>query len=300
MNIAPTPQHVQAFGRAIAAYLSTRCHKLKSFQWPIAEKCVQVAIRRGLLPGIPFGGGFAETMQLRQAVAARAREIQAQAQLSQRLEPLAELASFVIADWGNLNGNDPKTILGYAERFTGIDVLFDQIRAPADLQAAVPPRRRHELFRFAGIASWSKWLNFVWNDWALIYDSRIAFALDAVHFICKVNAPVFPVPAGRNPLLTHLNAQSCAAFAWLASYAGARPSRDQMSAWMANAVAPEKDAYVYYLAVMAEAHRLLWPTNESRPLVHTEMLLFMLSIEDIAHDFARELLVRLAPSEAEP
>ena len=295
MNIAPTPRHVQAFGRAIAAYLSGRRHKLKSFQWPIAEKCVQAAMRLNLLPGMPAGGGVAGTMLLRQAVARQAREIQAQVELPQRLKPLAELASFVIADWGNLNGNDPKTIQGYAERFTGIEVPFDEIRTPADLQTAVSSRSQNGLFRFAGIASWSKWLNFVWSDWALIYDSRIAFALDAVHFICRVNAPVFPVPVGRNPLFTHLNAQSCAAFAWLASYAGAKPSRDHLGAWMATAVASERDTYVYYLAVMAEVHRLLWPANESRPLVHTEMLLFVLSIEDIAHDFAREMLTRLAP-----
>jgi hypothetical protein len=60
-------------------------------------------------------------------------------------------------------------------------------------------------------------------------------------------------------------------------------------------MAAEKDAYCYYLAVMEAAHSLLWPSDESRPLVHTETLLFMLSISVIANDFAREMLARLGP-----
>ncbi len=201
----------------------------------------------------------------------------------------------MISDWGNLNGNGSQTIKDYAERFTGIDVPFDHVRSAVDLQAAVPLRKRRGLFGFSGVASWSKWLNFVWNDWALIYDVRIAFALDAVHFICKVDAPVFPVPVGRNPLLANFDAQSSAVFAWLAHYVDESLPPSEIRTQLPNAVAPEKDAYCYYLAVMAEAHRLLWPSHQSRPLVHTEMLLFILSIEEIADDFAREMLVRLAP-----
>ncbi|MBR8347489.1 hypothetical protein [Burkholderia ambifaria] len=295
MGSVPTPHQVQAFGRAIVDYLSVHRDKLNGFHWPIEPRCVQEAARRKLLSGMSIKGGFAETMQLRRAVAVRAREIQAEAQLPRRVEDLADLASFVISDWGNLNGNGPQTIKGYAERFTGIEIPFDDIRCAADLRAAVPPRKRPGLFRFSGIASWSKWLNFVWNDWALIYDARIAFALDAVHFIYKVDAPVFPVPPGRNPRLANLDAQSSAAFSRLANYADESFPASEISNRLVNALVPGKDVYGYYLAVMAEVHRLLWPARESSPLVHTEMLLFMLSIEEIADDFAREMLMRLAP-----
>lgn len=294
MGSSPTPQQVQAFGRAIADYLSVHRDKLNGFHWPIEPRCVQEAARRKLLSGMSIKGGFAETMQLRRAVAVRARGIQAEAQLPRRVEDLADLASFVISDWGNLNGNGPQTIKGYAERFTGIEIPFDDVRCVSDLRAAVLPRRQRGLFRFAGIASWSKWLNFVWNDWALIYDARIAFALDAVHFISKVDAPIFPVPPGRNPRLANFDAQGNAAFGRLANYSHERLAGSEISARLEAAMVPEREAYSYYLAVMAEVHGLLWPSSESKPLVHTEMLLFKLSIEDIADDFAREMLVRLS------
>lgn len=295
MSSAPIQQQVQAFGRAIAEYLSGYRSKLNGFHWPIESKCVQEAARRELLSGMSVEGGFAETMQLRQAVAARAREIQARGSFPKRIEDLADLAKFVISDWGNLNGNDAQTIVDYAQRFTGIEVPFDDVRCASDLRAAVLPRRQRGLFRFGGIASWSKWLNFVWNDWALIYDARIAFALDAIHFICRIDAPIFPVPAGRNPRLANFDAQGSAAFGWLANYAHERLAGSEISACLKAAMVPESEAYSYYLAVMAEAHQLLWPLPERRPLVHTEMLLFKLSIEDIADDFAREMLARLSP-----
>ncbi|ALC55770.1 hypothetical protein AMS56_02505 [Burkholderia pseudomallei] len=294
MSSAPTQQQVQAFGRAIAEYLSGHRNRLNDFHWPIESKCVEEAARRNLLPGMPVEGGFAETMQLRRAVAARAREIQARMPFQKRIDDLADLAKFVISDWGNLNGNDAQTIVDYAQRFTGIDVPFDDVRCVSDLRAAVLPRRQRGLFRFAGIASWSKWLNFVWNDWALIYDARIAFALDAVHFISKVDAPIFPVPPGRNPRLANFDAQGSAAFGRLANYSHERLAGSEISARLEAAMVPEREAYSYYLAVMAEVHGLLWPSSESKPLVHTEMLLFKLSIEDIADDFAREMLVRLS------
>jgi hypothetical protein len=77
-------------------------------------------------------------------------------QLPRRAEDLADLARFVISDWGSLKGNNPQTIFDYVERFTGIEVPFGQICSAAQLQAAVPPRKQRGLFRFAGIASWSK------------------------------------------------------------------------------------------------------------------------------------------------
>jgi hypothetical protein len=301
----PTTSQAVAFGREVARYLSTCRHRLDDYSWGMEESCIAAARARGLLSDHDFGGGFAETLELRQAVAQRAREIQAGMKGATRVQELAGLAKFVISDWGGVNGNLPETLEEYASRFTDIDTGFDAVVDHESLRSAVRPRSRRGLYKFGGIASWSKWLSFVWNDWALIYDARIAFALNAIHFIQAVNAPVLPVPPGRNGLLASLDAESAAAFAWLGSYGSACPARDEMvavsvgktskddplRAWLNKAVVPDQDAYAYYLDVMAEAHRQLW--QEERPLVHTEMLLFKISIAEIAQDFIAEMLARL-------
>lgn len=52
----------------------------------------------------------------------------------------------------------------------------------------------------------------------------------------------------------------------------------------------DQDAYAYYLDVM-EAHQQLW--QDDRPLAHTEMLLFKISIIEVAQDFVSGMLERL-------
>lgn len=301
----PTTSQAVAFGREVAAYLSTYRHRLDDYNWGMTESCIAAARARGLLSDLGFEGGFAETLELRQAVAVRAREIQAGKQGTARVQELSGLAKFVISDWGGLNGNRAETIDAYASRFTDIEPEFGEIVDHESLRSAVRLRNKRELYKFGGIASWSKWLSFVWNDWALIYDARIAFALDAIHLIRAVNAPVLPVPPGRNGLLASLDAESAAALAWQGRYGSACPAREEMApvsvgktskddplrAWFNKAVVPDQDAYAYYLDVMAEAHRQLW--QDDRPLVHTEMLLFKISIAEIAQDFIVEMLARL-------
>lgn len=65
---------------------------------------------------------------------------------------------------------------------------------------------------------------------------------------------------------------------------------DPLRVWLNTAVVPGQNAYAYYLEVMASAHRQLW--QDDRPLVHTEMLLFKISIAEIAQDFIAEMLAR--------
>jgi hypothetical protein len=294
MNSKSTPEHIAAFGSAIASYLSGHRHELERFEWAISKECVDKAAELDLVHDLSMKGDFAETSRLRKAVARRAGEIQTRVQGAQRFGQLAELADFVISYWGGVNSNDRATLVKYAQRFNDIETPFAQVHSAAQLRALMPARSGYS---FTGIASWSKWLNFVWNDWALIYDARIAFALDAIHFLHCVDAPVFPVPPGRNSQLAALDAESSAAFRWLSAHGdtGAIAPKAKINVLPGSAVIAKEHAYGYYLAVMQAAHALLWPADEQHPLVHTEMLLFCLSIDVIASDFAREMLDRLKP-----
>jgi hypothetical protein len=117
MNSGPNAQHGHPFGGAIGDYLPGRYHELNGFHWPIEEKCAQAAVRRNSLPSMFVGGVFAEVMRLRRAVAVRAREIQRQVPLPSRVNDLGDLAGFMISDWGNQNGHDPKAIADYVALF---------------------------------------------------------------------------------------------------------------------------------------------------------------------------------------
>lgn len=269
------------FGDALAAYLKPHRHALKDYAWPMSAKARTTARALGLAVGDTDGGALA-TQQLRQAVAQRVREIH---RLSgpERDAGMEALCGFVIRVWGGLASNRDETIASYSSFF--LDAC------PPDLSdiASAAQLRRHARcdFPFKGISSWSKWLNFVWNDWALIYDARIAFALNAIHFREGVDARAFRVPEGRDALLSKIDTQSLAGMRYLKRRGEQAPGLDShnrdLVRWMESALMPEEKTYEYYLLVMQRAREVL-DQDGACSLVDTEMLLFYLSNRRVVRD----------------
>jgi len=232
-------------------------------------------------------GGALATQELRSAVARRVQEVHGLSG-AQREAHMAELCGFVIRVWGGLASNSDETIKAYARVFLNT--------CPPDLSdvRSLSQLRSHAgcSFPFKGISSWSKWLNFVWSDWALIYDARIAFALNAIHFREGVDARAFRVPAGRDALLSKIDTQSLAGLRYLKrrgeQVPGLATDNKKLVRWMEAALAPEAETYEYYLLVMQRARDVL-DQEESCSLVETEMLLFYLSNRQLVRDLLGSL-----------
>lgn len=299
MSVSFSQRDVANFGSAVASYLDKHKDKLDGYSWGMSNGCVDAARKLELLSIDQVQGGFKETLQLREAVAQRVLSIKDDD--SNRMEKLVILADFVIRDWGALSSNKPETIKKYVDRLTGAAISLNQISSYQDLLDVVEPASRRNLFDFSGIASWSKWISFVWGDWALIYDARIAFALNAIHFMSRVDAAVLPEPTGRNALLTQFNAQSLAAFGLISLKNKNSKQADvaiaeveELKKLLKSTTVRKNETYAYYLEVMTYAHNQLWAkATTTPPLLYTEMLLFMISVEDVAKDFTNEMLVRL-------
>ena len=60
-------------------------------------------------------------------------------------------------------------------------------------------------FGFKKISSWSKWLSVVCPKWACIYDTRIAYSLNAINYISGAEHKIFPIPEGRNTQINILD-----------------------------------------------------------------------------------------------
>jgi len=274
------------FGDAVAAYLKPYRQELKDYAWPMSPTARNKAREYGLAVGDEDGGALA-TQELRKAVAQRVREVHGLSG-AQRNTRMAELCGFVIRVWGGLASNRDDTIEAYS------GVFLDT--CPADLSDIRSARqlRSHTgcSFPFKGISSWSKWLNFVWSDWALIYDARIAFALNAIHFREGVDARAFRVPEGRDALLSKIDTQSLAGLRYLKrrgeQVPGLATDNKKLVQWMEAALAPEADTYEYYLLVMQRARDLL-DQEEACSLVDAEMLLFYLSNRQVVRDLLGSL-----------
>ena len=296
-----TEDQVKVFGKSLGEYLKSYKESLDGYTWDMQESCIKKAKEMGLMTVDDMQGGFKETVKLRQSVADRARKICFE-NSNNRANELTELASFVIKDWGALGGNKLETISGYAQRFTGPTVSISSIHSYQDLLQAVAPVRSSLVFKMEGIASWSKWISFIWSDWALIYDARIAFTLNAIHFISDLQVPVFIEPPGRNTLLEGFNAQSSAVLNAMAltkkqeKYSYLQMEQVKLiKKQMASFTIQKKSVYLYYLEVMKEAHQWLWEdAASSTPLLHTEMLLFKISTDEVVKDYVTQVLTKFS------
>ncbi|MDN4051752.1 hypothetical protein QPK32_01465 [Massilia sp. YIM B02763] len=281
-----TVEEATRFGDAVAAYLRLHRHELKNYAWPLSPMARKKAREYGLPVGDEDGGARA-TQELRKAVAQRVREVHGLSGV-QRDARMAELCGFVIRVWGGLASNSDDTIEAYSRVF--LDAC------PPDLSDIRSPRqlRSHAGcgFPFKGISSWSKWLNFVWSDWALIYDARIGFALNAIHFREGVDARAFRVPDGRDALLSKIDTQSLAALGYLKrrgeQVPGLAMDNKKLVRWMEAALAPAAETYEYYLLVMQRTRDVL-DQEEPCSLVEAEMLLFYLSNRQLVRDLLGSL-----------
>ncbi|WP_332852682.1 hypothetical protein [Duganella sp. S19_KUP01_CR8] len=274
------------FADEVADYLRPYQDRLERYSWPMNERAL-LGAERLALPFKQVDGGVADTHALRAVVAQRAREIHLIPEPN-RTSQLNELCEFVICEWGALDNNGQQTIAGYARKFTSARIPdLSQVKSWEDLKDRAGCK-----FTFSGISSWSKWLNFVWNDWALIYDARTAFSLNAIHFLRSIDAPVFPVPQGRGRLLSSFDSQSMASLRYLKARGNRPPdpkdSNEDFVAWLDGAAVPKNAAYVYYLQVMRGTSKRLGHCGE-HALVETEMLLFDLSIRELVRDFITSL-----------
>jgi len=279
---------IEGFAQAVAAVLERyKEDALQKYDWKIDEDVLTYAERE--LGITVFGHSLLDkTTHLRRHISTDAHR-----NWKQR-DRLVLLADFVVRRWGGLDGNAEKTIEQYVSRFCEIECHPKDVDGYAKLFASAKQQRT--LWQFNNIASWSKWLNFVWPKWALIYDARIAFGLNAIHFLRGLETPVFPQPPGRNSLLGNLDAQALAALRRGAIRQQTPPNDAKKAAkWFQQQQFRAPHAYPVYLEVMSRAHELLWADSETKPpLVHTEMLLFHVSANQLALEFASVVMKALA------
>lgn len=125
------------------------------------------------------GKGYQATLELKR----RLKESWHYATNDQQKE---RLCMEIVADWGGIKSNDPETLRSYISR-------VEQARPALPL---------------AGIASYSKIFSVVRPDEFVIYDARVAAALNAVQKIYAAPAPVFfPYIPSRNKTIRAFMAQ---------------------------------------------------------------------------------------------
>jgi hypothetical protein len=105
--------------------------------------------------------------------------------LSKRPDAQVDVAQYFITEWGGIRrfSKSKETVKDFSN-------WQDSQTRPEDVKP-----------KFNSVSSWSKWLSLVCPAWACIYDSRVAYSLNAINYLGGGNHKIFPIPEGRNTRL---------------------------------------------------------------------------------------------------
>jgi hypothetical protein len=181
--------------------------------------------------------------------------------LSNNPEAQVDVAHYFITEWGGIKrfSKSKETVEDFS-KWQG-----SQTR-PADFKP-----------KYASVSSWSKWLSLMYPSWACIYDSRVAYSINAINYLDGGEQKIFPVPEGRNTRLNIMDISTLLLKQKLKKGCGSNP-KDIKKAHFIN----ERDAYLDYLDLMVTVSKELW--GDETHIHEVEMLLFALADTVIYED----------------
>ena len=112
-------------------------------------------------------------------------------QTNQSFDGSYSFGEYFVKDWGGVRTNK-----SLKEKLTPFYDLkgkrLEQVNLPNKLDS---------------VSSWSKYLSLL-CDWAAIYDSRVAYSINAINYIAGNRSLFFPMPDGRSPRLNIVDIES--------------------------------------------------------------------------------------------
>lgn len=181
--------------------------------------------------------------------------------LSKNPDAQVDVAKYLITEWGGIRRfSKSKETVEEFSKWQG-----SQTR-PADFKQ-----------KFASVSSWSKWLSLVCPAWACIYDSRVAYSINAINYLGGGRHKIFPIPEGRNTRLGILDISTLLLKMKLKKGGSSNPKDIEKAHFI-----KEQDAYLDYLDMMVAVSKALW--DDETHIHEVEMLLFALADTAIYED----------------
>ncbi len=185
-----------------------------------------------------------------------------------------QIALWIIRDWGGIhNGSDSDTIR-CVNAFLGADKpSFDRIASSSKVGGFMTPTKR------------------------IIYDSRVAYAMNWIILSENAGKKFFPIPEGRNSKMQAFNLDVLIRLKFLDIY---KPDKTQgwkdgryISTKDRDIFIPKADAYFELNSLVGQVNELLW--NDTRRLepFYTEMLLFAIADTGVFEDITERVRIEI-------
>ena len=166
---------------ALANYLQPYIKDIhKHYEWSFDEAKAKLLTGRNYSV---FPDWYSKTVQLKQ-------DLRAMLEASTNTDTRFHIARYYIEDWGRVSTNKSLRVV--------IDALSERlVRSNSDFHN-IPLK---------GVSSWSKYLCLC-CDRAAIYDSRVAYSINAIRYMAGDADQFFPIPEGRRPRLTLIDIET--------------------------------------------------------------------------------------------
>ncbi|NWA84292.1 hypothetical protein [Pseudomonas sp. D2002] len=166
--------HIARYLRPLLKDIET--HYTWSFDEKIAEKISGVAFSKDENP-------LHKTAKLKHALGKKLRESQ-----EQKLH--YDIGKYIITTWGKITNHK------------ALDEIIASTR-----KRAMGGRENFKSVPLTGVSSWSKYLSLL-HSWAPVYDSRVAYAINAINLISGNTTLFYAIPNGRGSRLTLIDIET--------------------------------------------------------------------------------------------
>jgi hypothetical protein len=187
------------------------------------------------------------------------------------------IAKFYIVDWGGVKSNED--LKGTIKQFSS----FMKIENNRDCFKRISLK---------GVSTWSKYISLC-SDWAAIYDSRVAYSINAIRYIKGDIEEFFPIPGegGQSPRLNLIDIETLFVLSLMKkgilNPVKNLPSKQFSADTRKQFHLPKNVTYYSYLKLLNETTQELGLTPKE--FVQVEMLLFALAPTRVLSDLIKHI-----------
>lgn len=165
------------------------------------------------------------------------------------------------------------------------------VKNPDNLYKSVMNSWEHSLkenkLSFEGIASISKVLSFMLPEKYIIYDARVAYAINWILLKTKASRVFFPMPESRNSKLNAINISTLIRMSNQELYEDNIGTNKMISNCDKHIFIEKTMAYVILCNLISDINMRLWDDDKRRYPFYTEMLIFSLADTEIFSDMLK-------------
>ncbi|WP_233265973.1 hypothetical protein [Formosa sp. L2A11] len=131
----------------------------------------------------------------------------------------------------------------------------------------------------------------------IIYDSRVAYALNWIILSRNAGAHFFPIPSGRNSKMIAFDMNVLIRLKNTEHYAPQSISDMDKKRFISpkdkSLYIPEQEAYMELNKLIKDISIKLWDSDKAKMLYYTEMLLFSIADREVFADITKRLSINI-------